>query len=539
MTARPDPEHFDVVIVGYGPVGQVLASLLGRKGHRVAVFERFHDLYPLPRAVRLDGEVMRLLQNLQVIDDIDHELVAVGNYLWFGADGEVILDIEIPPVHPSGWADSYLFHQPTLERALDRRARREPTVTVLQGWAVEHIAQVGAGDDGPVQLSARRVVPAGPGRVEPTDETTTVSAPFVIGADGANSIVRNSAGISCTDFGFEESWLVVDFKPNDMNDFAHLPLASQRCDPARPVTVTGCGATQRRWEFMLVEGETAGDLEDTQRVWELLRGHASPDQGELVRHAVYVFRSIVADTLRSGRMLVAGDAAHLMPPFMGEGMCSGIRDAANLAWKLDLVLSGTAPIELLDTYTSERLPQNMATIAMSVEMGKVSCVRDREAAAGRDAAFRSGAVPPPPPLPLLHAGVIRRATDVESDPLAGSKAVQGVIRDGSVEGRTDDVMGPGFSLMLGEGADPAAVLSSYQFELLGRLGVRIVVLDPSIPDGVHDVDGALTAWMAAVGVVAVIIRPDHYVFGSARTLDVLPALVDELGVLIGVDPLQV
>ena len=367
MSTR-EPAGYDVAIVGFGPVGQTLAALLGTSGHRVIAIERFLDIYPLPRAVRLDGEVMRTCQQLGIIGDVEHEVVAGDRYVWYGADGGIILDIPTTQVHPSGWSVSYLFHQPTVEAALDARARREPTVTVERGWVAERLD-----DDGDSIAVSIRAVGKGDGAPR------TVRARYVIGCDGANSFVREAAGITRTDLGFAEPWIVIDAAPHDISDFAHLPCAAQWCDPRRPTTAVQNGANLRRWEFMLLPGETPADFDDPDRVWDLLDGHMRPEQGTIVRYAVYTFRSLVADTMRAGRLLLAGDAAHLMPPFMGEGMCSGIRDAANLAWKLDRVLTGRSSDALLDTYTSERAPQNLAAIAMSVEMGKVSCVLDPRA----------------------------------------------------------------------------------------------------------------------------------------------------------------
>jgi 2-polyprenyl-6-methoxyphenol hydroxylase-like FAD-dependent oxidoreductase len=510
----------DVAIVGYGPVGQALAALLGRAGHRVAVFERFREIYRLPRAVHLDHEIMRLLQTLGLAEVLDGEMVPVDDYRWFGADGELLLRFEPRSPAPSGWDGDYMFFQPELERAVDEHACVAAGVTVERGWAAEGLEQ---SDDG-VELTLRRVSEPEPGRLALTDETRTVSARWVVGADGANSFVREASGITRRDLGFQERWLVVDAEPDDMAALAHLPIACQHCDPARPTTIVQSGPRHRRWEFMLLPDEQASDFEDPERVWALLEPWYRPQDGPLTRSAVYEFRSMVAEQMRSGRALLVGDAAHLTPPFLGQGLCSGLRDAANVAWKLDLVLRGLAPAELLDTIERERQPQNEAIIRLAIELGKVLCQLDPKAAAERDAMLRQVEAPPPLGLPPLSDGVLRRRG---SEPLAGTLSVQGLVRRAGREGRFDDVVGRGFQLIVAAG-DPIAGLAGDQRALIDALDVSVASLDPTVPGGVHDVDGRLTAWLSEHEAHAVLVRPDFYVFGSARSAHELPDLLDDL-----------
>lgn len=515
--------EFDVAIVGYGPVGQALAALLGRAGHRVAVFERFAEMYHLPRAVHLDHEIMRLLQSLGLSEVLAAEMVPVDAYRWFGADGELLLRFE--PLSParSGWDGDYMFFQPELERAIDRHACAPAGVTVQRGWTAERLEQ----SDERVELTLRRVTEDEPGRLALTGETRIVSAAWVIGADGANSFVRDASGITRRDLGFQERWLVVDAEPHEMAALTHLPIASQHCDPSRPTTVVQSGPRHRRWEFMLLPDERAADFEDPDRVWALLEPWYRPQDGPLTRSAVYEFRSMVADQMRNGRVLLVGDAAHLTPPFLGQGLCSGLRDAANVAWKLDLVLRGLAASQLLDTISCERQPQNEAIIRLAIELGKVLCQLDPQAAAERDAMLRQLEAPPPLELPPLSAGVLHRSADSGSDPLAGTLSVQGLVRGAAREGRFDDVVGRGFQL-IALGGDPLAELSSDQRALIDMLDARVASLDPTAPAGVHDVDGRITAWLSDHGAYAVLVRPDFYVFGSAGSPQELSDLLDDL-----------
>jgi len=497
----------DVAIVGYGPVGQALAALLGGAGHRVAVYERFEEVYTLPRAVHLDHEIMRLLQSLGLADELADDFLPLRDYHWYGADGEPLMTLDVPVPAPSGWEPDYLFHQPDLEAALDRRARREPSVTVERGWTADGLED--CGDH--IALSLRGTSSGDP---------RVVRARWVVGADGANSFVREARGIGRRDLGFRERWIVVDVEPHDMAA-VDLPPACQWCDPTRPTTHIQSGTRHRRWEFMLLAGERAEDFADDRGIWELLSPWFRPQDGVLTRHAVYEFRSVLAERMRDGRVLLVGDAAHLTPPFLGQGLCSGLRDAVNVAWKLDLVLRGVSSDALLDTIDAERGPQNEAIIAIAIGLGRVLCELDADAAAERDATVRAAGPPPAIEMPPLSGGAIG------SDPLAGRLALQGRVAGATSEGLLDDVTGGGFTLIVAEG-DPDAALGEVDSELLDALGVHRVSLGPAARCGVRDVDGRLGSWLAAHAVHAVLVRPDFYVFGSVSAPDDLPALVGDL-----------
>ena len=512
----------DVAIVGYGPVGQALAALLGRAGHRVMVFERFKDIYRLPRAVHLDHEIMRLLQLLGLADVLAEELVPVDDYRWLGGDGELLLRFDRYGLAPSGWEGDYMFFQPELEAAIHRHACIPFGVSVERGWVAEGLKD--AGDH--VQLTVHRVSEEEPGQLARTGEHRTVRARWLVGADGANSFVRETCGISRRDLGFRERWLVVDAEPDDMGALAHLPVASQRCDPARPTTIVRSGPRHRRWEFMLLPNEQPSDFEDTERVWALLEPWYRPEDGPLTRSTVYEFRSMVADEMRNGRVLIVGDAAHLTPPFLGQGLCSGLRDAANAAWKLDLVLRGIAHERLLGTIEAERQPQNETVIRLAIELGKVLCQLDPEAAAERDATLRAAGPPPPLELAPLTRGLLHQPIG-EPDPLAGTLSVQGVVARAGREGRFDDVIGAGFQLIVAEG-DPLDRLSAAERKLLDTLGATVASLDPTAPHGVQDIDGRLTAWLSEHNAHAVLVRPDFYVFGGAASSHALPELLEDL-----------
>jgi hypothetical protein len=273
---------------------------------------------------------------------------------------------------------------------------------------------------------------------------------------------------------------------------------------------------------MLLPGERPEDFEDPARVWSLLEPWFTPDDGSLTRSTVYEFRSMLAERMREGRVLLAGDAAHLTPPFLGQGLCAGLRDAANLCWKLDLVLRGLAPEALLDTIETERQPQTEWVVRFAIELGKVLCELDPDAARARDETLRAADSPPPLEFPALTGGVIRRAAEGAPDPLAGTLGLQGVVAGDGGEGLFDDVVGRGWALIAADG-DPVEQLGDSERDVLRALDATVASLET-----VRDVDGRLTQWLRRHGAHAVLVRPDFYVFGSAPSPEALPALVRDL-----------
>jgi hypothetical protein len=357
----------------------------------------------------------------------------------------------------------------------------------------------------------------------PEGARRAVRARFVVGCDGANSFVRGELGAAWNDLGFQFDWLVVDVLPTELRTWD--PVNWQLCDPARPTTLVSGGPGRRRWEFMRLPHETLEELNDEATAWRLLSAwDVRPDNATLERHAVYTFRARWADVWRRGRLLVAGDAAHLMPPFAGQGMCSGLRDAANLAWKLDLVLAGRAREDVLDTYTSERLPHARTTIELSVALGRVICVPDPEEAAARDrrmiAEARERKSPVSAALPPLGPGLVAAGA-----PCAGELFLQDRVRRNGTTGLFDDVVGRGFALVSPHG-DPAEALDPALAAFFTALGGVCAHVGPGAK--VADVDDAYARWFAEHGVAVVLQRPDGYVFGAAPQLDGAASLVAAL-----------
>ncbi len=503
-------DAYDVAIVGYGPVGQALAILLGQRGWRVGVFEKQAQAYPLPRAVHFDHEVGRILQACGVADVVRGRTEAADVYEWRNAAGATLLRFDSKAAGLSGWPDANMFAQPELERILDARARSVPSVTVRRGCEVVAV-ETGSGD---LTLSF----------VGPEGERRSARARWVVGCDGANSFVRGALGATVTDLGFFFDWLIVDVLPHVPKVWR--PLNVQVCDPARPTTLVSGGPGRRRWEFMRLPGEDLEELNRTDTAWRLLAPWGvTPENADLERHAVYRFQARWVDTWRKGRLILAGDAAHQMPPFAGQGMCAGLRDAANLAWKLDLVLGERAPERLLDTYPSERIPHVRAMIDFSMALGKVICIADPVEAAARDAmmtgAVASGQQTTPPPAPGIGPGLVRA-----DDPHAGRLFPQGRVRTSAgEEGWLDDVVGHGWVLM-GAAGDPVEALDAETRAWFAGIGG--IVVDVGASGAVHDLDGVYARWFAEAGVAVALQRPDFYVFGTAPTVADTPVVMASL-----------
>jgi 2-polyprenyl-6-methoxyphenol hydroxylase-like FAD-dependent oxidoreductase len=484
----------DVVIVGYGPVGATLAILLAQRGHRVTVVERFPEPYPLPRAVHFDHEVGRIFQSCGIGDELRAISEPAEVYEWRNAEGVTLLRFGSPGDGPSGWPASSMFNQPMLERLLDQRAI-DLGVDVRRGVTVTGVEQ-----------TAETVTAHG-------SDGSSVRGRFLVGCDGANSTVRSLLGIPVTDLGFFYDWLIVDVLLDEPRVFD--PINLQICDPVRPTTAVSAGPGRRRWEFMRLPDETVDSLHVADRAWELLAPwDVHPGNARLERHALYTFNARYATQWRAGRVLLAGDAAHLMPPFAGQGMCSGVRDAANLAWKLSAVLDGAADDAVLDSYQLERLPSVTAAIEFSMALGKVICVPDPGEAAQRDAAMAAGVGDEPAPapgLPDIDAGLI----DL-SAPHAGRQLVQGC--DGGR--RFDDLHGNGWRLVTIDRDLTADQLAGAEAVWFESIGGRVVVLT--------DPDPMFRRWFADHATTVALQRPDFYLYGTAADASGAAQLITNL-----------
>jgi 3-(3-hydroxy-phenyl)propionate hydroxylase len=453
----------DVAILGYGPVGALLANLLGQAGLTVGVFEREREIYALPRAVHFDGEVMRIFQSVGLADRIAAAVRTSSKGMHFvNADGQTLLirrGIDGPGPH--GWAGNWYFHQPDLEQILRDGVARFPNVDVQLGRDIESVDE----------LDAR----------------------YVVGCDGARSLVRQAIGSTRLDLGLHQPWLVVDLlcDPDSPRVQALPEYTVQLCDPARPMTVVNVGGRRRRWEIMLMPGDDPARLTDPEIFWPMLARWVGPEDAVLERSAVYTFHSVVQQGWRKGRLLLAGDSCHQTPPFLGQGMCAGMRDASNLAWKLDDVLHARADDSLLDTYERERRPHAQAFIELAVKLGAILQETDPAKASARDKRFAAGAEMFDFPQPQLGPG--HRA---DGPSPVGTIFPQPRLADG---GLMDEAIGQRFAVV-GDG------------EILDGLQTRAVLLP-----------GVALDWLERHAARAAILRPDRYVFalaGDRTTLDI-------------------
>lgn len=506
----------DVAIVGYGPTGQILALLLARRGHRVTVVDRWPTLYPLPRAVHYDHEIARILQAAGVVDDVSAIAETIDTYQWRNARHEMLLELDWRGMGPSGWPIANMFAQPDLERVIDSHVRCHPGVTLRQGWSATALTQ--QANSVRIEIERGQLVE---GQWTATGERDAITARWVVGADGAHSLVRRALGIEMQDLGFAFDWLVVDVKPQTEREW--VPKTWQLCDPKRPTTLVPGGPGRRRWEFMLLPGEMAAEMNRPETAWKLLAPwDVTPANAQLERHAVYTFRGQWATQWQQGRVLLAGDAAHLMPPFAGQGMCSGMRDSMALAWRLDAVLRGRLGQEVLSSYGPERSAHVQQLIGFSIELGKVICITDPAIAEQRDrdmiaAQQQPGYAPPPPPQPRLGPGLHQADA-----PGAGLLGLQAEVAFGGRRGRFDDLFGLQFTLL----ARDAAMLAALSGDNLAALQAQGVLQVHLGEGGVTDLHGSYGQWLDHLGCAAVLVRPDFYVYGGAADAQALNALLD-------------
>jgi len=503
-------ENYDVAVVGYGPVGALTALELAGAGLRVVILEKTTEPVILPRAVGLDGESIRAFQRIGLGDEVAglcQPAREKDEVVFTNSRRETIFGATMPKIGENGWRDIAFFDQPELEAMLREYVAKHELIDVFLGFTVTSVEQdavavvVGGtneGGDGPVEYRAS----------------------FVIGCDGASSFVREAIGVGWLSLGYDQDWLVVDVI---QGADAGLPLVTmQVCDPARLTTYVCVKDPNRRWEFQLLPGETREEMLRPERIQELIDPWTESKNYELRRAAVYQFHAATADRWQVGRVFLAGDAAHQTPPFLGQGLNAGFRDAVNLGWKIPLVMAGTRDVRLLETYAAERDAHARELVEWAVAIGKLmETLAAREAglpdphASDESAGYGQGRTVPP-----LRDGVL------VTEQCGPKTAVGGRLRQPTVRDRdgdicrVDEIFGPSFSV-IGRTQDDLKMGTEAR-AILDRLGGRVVSLE-----GLDDVEGVTDGVFYTHP--AVVLRPDRYVFGVVDDDWDLDALLLELG----------
>jgi 3-(3-hydroxy-phenyl)propionate hydroxylase len=485
----PESLAADVVIVGLGPVGSVVAGLLAKNDVSVVGLDKLQDVFPLPRAAHIDHTALRTIQEIGCLDPLLADMIENPGIDFVTADGTVLAQIQGIGPNPSNLPASMYFHQPGFDRTVRDTVAALPGVDLRLGVEVTGVEQTADG-----------VVVRG---TSDSGAEIEVTGRYVVAADGASSPVREALGIQLIDLEFHERWLVVDLVLHE--PIPGLPdRAVTYLDPERPLGFVPMPGLRCRFELMLFEDEDTATMQDQAVVGELVSKWIPVGKADLERSAVYYFHGLVAQPWRAGRVLLAGDAAHQMPPFLGQGMNSGLRDSTNLAWKLARVVRGQSPDSLLDTYELERSPHVRSIVESSVRIGKVVCILDQQEAARRDELF----IADPSSLtstlafrlPLLLPG----ALVLEG---GGQLATQALSDDGTR--RFDDVVGERFLVLA---RDEAALDDSVDW-WTDELGALVAT-----PEAFPEFAASLLAWLDRLRADVVVVRPDRYILAAGQRL---------------------
>ncbi|MES2910670.1 MAG: bifunctional 3-(3-hydroxy-phenyl)propionate/3-hydroxycinnamic acid hydroxylase [Pseudomonadota bacterium] len=512
--------HFPVVIIGAGPTGLMLANLLGVQGIKVLVIERSTNTVGEPRAVTIDDESLRTVQATGLINAVLPSVVQGYGVHYYSWRNREFARIE-PSSMENGFPKRNAFRQQVLVGQLRDGLQRFGHASIWFGHEL-----VGFRDDGLAGEAVHLELRHG-------EETKHISCQWLIACDGGRSPVREQLGIKLTGSTYDEKWLIVDLL-NRNSAFRHTRTY---CDPVRPaIRLPGPEGTLR-YEFMLHEGEDPEKIIEEDVVRALIHAREPADaQLAIARKVVYAFHARVAERWRVGRVFLAGDAAHLTPPFAGQGMNSGVRDAANLAWKLAAVVRGQMPASLLDTYEPERKPHAWSLIQMAVRIGQFMQPKSRLTAMLTQGALKLASIYKPvrdyvlqlkfKPKPRFFEGFFVAGEARDAIVPAGQLLPQPMVElQGGAHVLLDDVLGDGFALLTLAGSEAAGLLENFRAAGLACKHLAVVARsddflrqpgDVAVPDMVvQDFTGTLENILRSAGADAVLLRPDHYVLAFA------------------------
>ncbi|MEU6800885.1 bifunctional 3-(3-hydroxy-phenyl)propionate/3-hydroxycinnamic acid hydroxylase [Streptomyces neyagawaensis] len=505
--------NFDVAVIGLGPVGELAALLLAREGLSVLALEREADVYPEPRVGVLDGEAMRTLQKAGVYERAIVDMLPGTGAQWMSPRGKVVVTT-LPTEKPQGHPWITPIHQPALDRHLRSALAESGTADVRLSHTVTRLTQ----DSGGVDLEF----------LDARGALGQARAGIVLGCDGANSKVRQLIGATLVGSDFTDTWIVIDAKLPE--PIPHIPYFQMWLDPAAPRLTGRLASGLHRWERKLMPGEDRDEMLSADAAQRIIGRDTDPDKAEIRRHLIYDFRAKCASQWRVDRVLLCGDAAHLMPPMVGQGLNSGIRDVTNLIWKVAAVLRSGAPLESLDTYEAERRPHAEAITNLSVRAGQLTTIGSAKAAAARDAV--AGTVLRIPALRnAARQGRWRKPARYRRGLLSGRTSPlspvgrlfpQPIVRTFEGEERLlDDVAGTGWRI-IGWGDHPGESLSP-RGQHLAETVLRATFVTfteagrrPTRPgarsDVLEDVEGVARPFFRRKPIL--LVRPDNYVYAS-------------------------
>lgn len=497
-------EETAVLIVGAGPVGLILAHLLGRGGVDTLVIESAAQLPDDPRAVGLDPESLRTLQYLDLVDVLEDDLLHGLTGEYYNGNGELLFAIEDDQPGPLGYTQLAGFNQPNLVKKLAAELVRYPNARLCYEHALVGFEQ----DEGGV-IATVSTADGG---------TKQIAAQYLAGCDGGRSTVRQKLGIRMEGVSNPQPWLVIDTVEEEYDGLRKYRFF---CDPKRPGMFVQTPHNNRRWEWMLLPGDDRERFLEDETIHALLSPHVDVSNIDIYRRRVYDFHAIIAEHFRQGRVFLAGDAAHMTPPFAGQGLNSGVRDALNLGWKLVAVLRQGLPVQLLDSYEPERWTHAKELIDVAVTLGEQIQPTDPEAAAGRDAAFAE-LNKDPDAMGGFVGGIFKAMLDryftegfavgLGGEHLAGRMISQPMVTDHTGDSALlDKHLGDGFAI-LGYNCDPEQELGK---ELAGQWrdrGVALVALyDGEGGDGLTFAPGSHLAELFEQGSAnLVLLRPDRF-----------------------------
>ncbi|ADG18176.1 monooxygenase FAD-binding protein [Paraburkholderia atlantica] len=522
-------ETYDAIISGYGPTGATLSNLLAMMGMRVAVVERDRDIYDKPRAITADHEAMRAFQAAGLAEEVAKGTCPHPGTDFVGVDGQTIKRFyPMPAPGPLGWEPTFMFHQPTLEGVLRDGVKRFESVDVFLEHSLVSLHQDAEG----VEINV-----AGPG-----GSNKTLRGKYLLACDGARSVVRSQIESTIYDLAFDEWWVVVDA---DLHNDVDLPeRCVQYCRPWRPGTYIVGPDRLRRWEIKVLPGEMPESFNDPAHLDRVLSTFVDTGAIEVKRVAIYRFHAVVAEKWREGRVFLLGDAAHQMPPFMGQGLCAGVRDAYNLAWKLDAVLRGKAEDALLDTYGQERRPHVQTVVETAKSFGLIigeldeGAARERDSRLGVELAAGTAQTIRQSFIPGLATGLLYRdaigalgagAGQLFPQPWVSSQGIGRLRLDDLVRGNfylvtwnielaavARDILGTVASL-----ADAMVVCVGEAEQGTAGLEAEVIAVTEEL--------GLVARWLTETGTVAAVVRPDGFAYGSARNQGELKDMVVLLG----------